>query len=486
MSLEENYNKIPVPYRMPPGVQRQVSPGGITGQNLQQDEQSMSFQICGLKDGDARAAFKETTIDMRQNKYLRMFIHAESVPNEPVVNNGDVKAFIRIGSDFINNYYEYQVPLNITANGSTLPDDIWPKENRLDIDLERLIEIKNTRNRQGLATYLPYVVDEGQGKKVVVVGNPNLGDVKNVMLGIVNPKKTLDNPADDGQRKCVEVWFDELRLAGFDEKPGYAASGQANIQLADLGNVHVGASMHTDGYGNIDQKSNERFKDNFHTFDISTNLNLGKFLPKKAGVQLPVYAAYTQMVSNPKYNPFDKDVLLKEQLNQYQNAQQIDSVQKMAQDYNSITSVNLNNIRYLGNPEKQPKKIMPWSLRNFDFSYLFNNNYKRNPLLERDELTEQKLNINYAYSLKTKPVEPFKKLLFKKKSKWWAPIKDFNFTYLPSSFSVRNELHRLFGETQVRNVDGGPYAMPATFYKNFTWDRNYMLRWELTKSLSLL
>lgn len=484
VSLEENYNKIPVPYRMPPGVQRQVSPGGITGQNLQQDEQSMSFQICGLKDGDARAAFKETTIDMRQNKYLRMFIHAESVPNEPVVNNGDVKAFIRIGSDFINNYYEYQVPLNITANGSTLPDDIWPKENRLDIDLERLIEIKNTRNRQGLATYLPYVVDEGQGKKVVVVGNPNLGDVKNVMLGIVNPKKTLDNPADDGQRKCVEVWFDELRLAGFDEKPGYAASGQANIQLADLGNVHVGASMHTDGYGNIDQKSNERFKDNFHTFDISTNLNLGKFLPKKAGVQLPVYAAYTQMVSNPKYNPFDKDVLLKEQLNQYQNAQQIDSVQKMAQDYNSITSVNLNNIRYLGNPEKQPKKIMPWSLRNFDFSYLFNNNYKRNPLLERDELTEQKLNINYAYSLKTKPVEPFKKLLFKKKSKWWAPIKDFNFTYLPSSFSVRNELHRLFGETQVRNVDGGPYAMPATFYKNFTWDRNYTLRWELTKSLS--
>lgn len=483
VSLEENYSKLPVPYRMPPGIERAQSPSGITGQNLQQDEQSMSFQICGLKDGDSRAAFKELSIDMRQNKFLRMFIHAESVPNEQPINDGDLQAFIRIGSDFTNNYYEYQIPLKVTPQGSSLSPEIWPDVNEVNIELTQLIDAKNKRNDLNLPSYLPYETIDGQGKKIVVVGNPNLGDVKNVMLGIANPKKTLNDPADDGLRKCAEIWFDELRMAGFDEKPAYAASGQVNVQLADLGNVHLGGSMHTIGYGNIDQKADERFKDNFYTYDASANLNLGKMLPKNWGVQLPVYAAYTQMVSNPKYNPFDKDVLLTDQLSKLQSATERDSIKNISQDFNSITSLNFSNVRYLGNPQKQPKIVMPWSLRNFDLSYAFNNNFKHSPMLERDELTEQRLNIGYTYSIKSKSIEPFKRII-KSKSKWLMPVKDFNFNLLPSNFTFRNDLHRLFGETQIRNIDDGPYSLPPSYFKDFTWERNYILRWELTKSLS--
>src|SRR5690606_27646288 len=201
------------------------------------------------------------------------------------------------------------------------------------------------------------------------------------------------------------------------------------------------------------------------------------------GLQLPVYAAYSEMVSNPRYNPYDKDVLLNTQMQQLRDAAMRDSLRKPSQDFTSITRFNLSNVRFLGHPEKQSKVTMPWSLKILDLSYIFNRTFNRDPLLEFDELTEQRLTLGYNYSLRVKHFEPFKKMI-KSRSKWWKIIKDFNIGYLPSSFSFRNDLHRILGETQVRNVDGGPYQLPSTFYKNFVWDRTYNVRWELTKALA--
>lgn len=485
VSLEQNFDKKPVPYRMPPGIERQRQPGGFGGnQNLQQDEQSLAIQVCGLKDGDARAVFKEQSLkDWRQYKAVRMFIHAESVPGQQRLRNGDVMAFIRIGSDFTNNYYEYQIPLEISPDFNSQNTSIWPDANRLDLELQRLIEIKSRRDNEHFPSFQPYSEVDEMGRRLVVVGNPNFGDIKNVMLGVLNPKKTLQTPLDDGARKCVEVWFDELRVAGLDEQPGYAASGQANIQIADLGNVRLGGNMHTIGYGNIDQKVDQRFRDNFYAYDASTNMNLGKLLPRSLGVQLPAFFGYNQTISNPKYDPYDMDVLLNEKLDQALSAEQRDSIRKAAQNFTSVTSFNLNNIRFTGNPEGKSGTPMPWSLKNFDLSYSYNRAFKRSPLLEKDELIDQRLGLGYNYTIKSLTIEPFKKKI-KSKSKWLQPIKDFNFNLLPSSFSFRTDLHRMVGETQVRNIDGGPYAIPSTFYKNFTWDRDYTVRWELTKALS--
>src|SRR5690606_10385578 len=194
VSLEENGEREPVPYRIPPGVQRQIAPGGITGQNLAQDEQSISLQVCGLKDGDARAAFKEVRVDMRQYKNIRMFVHAESVPNQTALRDGDLRAIIRVGSDFTNNYYEYQIPLKVTQPATSIASEIWPEANYLDLKMEDMVAIKSERNSQGLPSYIPYAQVDGQGRTMIVVGNPNFGDVKNIMLGVSNPKKTLNDP----------------------------------------------------------------------------------------------------------------------------------------------------------------------------------------------------------------------------------------------------------------------------------------------------
>jgi len=482
VSVEENSLRTPVPYVIPPGVSRQLS-SVANGQNIQLNEQALSLRMCPLNDGDARAVYKEVDVDMRQFTYLRMFIHAESEIGQTQLKNGDIRGFIRIGSDFTNNYYEYQVPLAITAPGASTDVAVWPAANNVDLTLQDLVTAKETRDKKQISPLLPYQTTDSKGNTIIVVGNPNIGNAKNIMLGVLNPKKSTQNPNDDGLPKCTEVWFNELRMAGINDQAGYAAAGKVNLQLADLGNVNLSGSMHTAGYGNIDQKIEQRFQDNDYLYNATTNLALGKLLPRSWGVQLPLFMGYNQNISTPKYDPNNQDVLLNNELDAARNAAMKDSIRKVAQDFTSITSLNLTNVRVLGSPDKQSAFRMPWSIKNFDLSYSYNDQLKHNPTIAFDDLKTNKLGLGYTYAVKAKPIEPFKRLI-KSKSKWFLLAKDFNFNPLPSSFSFRNDLNRVQEETQVRNTDNGPYVIPATFYKNFTWNRSYNLRWELTKSLS--
>ncbi|MBA3828372.1 MAG: cell surface protein SprA [Taibaiella sp.] len=482
VSVEENSRRTPIPYVIPPGVNRQQA-SVSNGQTIALNEQALSVKLCALADGDARGIYKEVDVDMRQFDFLRLFIHAESQVGQPAVRDGDLYAFIRIGSDFTTNYYEYRVPLKITLPGIVNTDDIWPASNTLNITLSDLINAKLSRDSKGVPLYLPYQSTDRLGNTIVVVGNPNIGDGKNIMLGVLNPKKSDQTPGDDGLPKCTEVWFNELRLAGTNDKAGYAAAGKVAIQLADLGNVNLSGGMHTQGYGNIDQKIQQRYQDDFYQYAASTNLSLGKLMPRTWGVQLPLFVGYTENVSTPKYNPYDQDVLLTDAMNRQRTTAQRDSLKSAAQDFTSITSVNLTNVRIMGNTQKQPKFTMPWALKNFDFSYSYTSQFKHNPTIANDRLTTQRGGLGYTYSIKARSIEPFKRLI-KSKSKWLSLVKDFNFNPLPSNFTFRTDMNRTVDATTVRNIDDGPYQIPTTFYKLFTWNRLYTLRWELTRSLS--
>lgn len=478
VSLEENSSRSPVPYVSPPGVERQQQQVS-NGQNTFQNEQALSIQVCGLQDGNAKGAFKSLGMDLRQFKEMKMFIHAEGVDGEQPLQNGDLRAFIRLGSDFVSNYYEYQIPLKVTPSGSFKADVIWPTENEMTIDIEQLIAAKQKRNSSGANFAIPYEVQDASGHFIRVLGNPNMGDVKMAMLGVLNPQKTPNTPNDDGGPKCAEVWFNELRLSNMNEEGGYAATGKVDLQLADIGTLKVSGSMHTAGYGNIDQKINQRYRDNFTQFDVSANINAGKFTPQNWGVQLPVFAGYSQTISNPIFDPYDLDVKIKDKVKDYTGAQK-DSVKKIAQDFTSIKSVNFQNVRIA--PVKNKHKE-PWDLQNFDMSYSYTQTNKHNSLIANDQLDEHHASIGYTYGLKAKSIEPFKKLIPQKR-KYYQLIRDFNFNLIPSNFTFRNNLNRTIGETEIRNIDDGPYKIEPNFFKFFTWNRTYNLRWDLTRSFS--
>ncbi|WP_160711501.1 cell surface protein SprA [Chitinophaga solisilvae] len=478
VNIEENSSRTPIPYVMPPGVVRQntISTNNTT---LQLNEQALSVQVCNLKDGEIRALYKTLNLDLRQYKKMEMYLHAEAVQNVNSLKDGQVHAVIRIGSDFVNNYYEYRIPLKVTSWNAKSATEIWPESNNMQLVMQRLSQLKQKRNMcdscSPLEAYPKIPVADEFGNFMSIVGNPSLGDARNMMIGILNPK-------DDGQPRCAEVWLNELRLSDFDEKGGYAALARVDVQLADLGTISVSGNMHTSGFGNIDQRVNERFRDNFLQYDAAANLDLGKLLPKNAGMSIPVYAGYSQSASNPEYDPYDLDIKLKDKLALARSRAEKDSIRKAAQDFTSITSLNFTNVRKLN--MRQGKRHI-WDIENFDVSYSFSQINRHNPLIQSDVLTKHRGGLGYNYAGQPHYLEPFKKLL-KAKTRWLDLIRDFNVNYVPAIVSFRADITRQFGAARIRNVGGDvKYQLPETYDKYFTFDRYYTLKWDITRSINI-
>jgi cell surface protein SprA len=470
VNIEENDQRQPIPYRIPPGIERQQQ---LSNNNvpLFLNEQSVSMQVCGLPKYDARGIFKTFNMDMRQYGKLSMFIHAES-SGASTINDGDMNGVIRIGNDFSGNYYEIKIPLKITAPGTTDSLAIWPAINNLDFDLKELSDLKLRRNSAAIAPSQYYRETKPDGRSYAIIGNPNLGEVKGMLLAVENVKQ---------ETICTEVWFNELRFSRLDEDGGWSALARADFRLADLGSLSLSGTARSKGFGTLEQRVNDRSREDIYTLDISANIEAGKLLPKKLGLQIPVYAGISQVHKTPEYDPYSLDLKLKEVLAAAGNKASKDSIRNDAKDITTIKTINFTNVKKLKTDGKRPKV---WSVTNFDFNYSYIQTLSRNPLIELDELRRTRGALGYSYSPQSKPFEPFRKLI-KSKSKWLTLIKDFNLNYFPSQISFKADVFRQFGATRVRNVGGGPYKIPETYNKYFTFDRYYIIQWPLTRSISI-
>lgn len=470
VNVEENDQRQPVIYRIPPGIERQQQ---LSNNNVSLflNEQALSLQVCDLNKDDARGVFKTMNLDMRQYGRLSMFIHAESVQGAQQLQDGDLNGVIRIGSDFSGNYYEVKIPLQITDFGETDSLRIWPEVNNLDFQLNDLTELKKRRNKLGIPPSQYYKETLPNGRSYAIIGNPNLGEVRGMLMAVENAKL---------EAACTEVWFNELRFSQLDEKGGWAALARADIRLADLGTFSLSATARSSGFGTLEQRVNERSREDVYTLDASATIEAGKLLPKKLGIQIPVYAGISRSSSTPEYDPYDLDIKLKEKI-QEADPKIRDSIRNESQDITTIKTFNLTNVRKLKTDGKRPK---PWSVTNFDFNYSYIQTLSHNPIIERDEIRRTRGAIGYTYAPQTKPFEPFKNLI-KSKSKWFALIKDINFNYAPSQISFKADVFRQFGAIRPRNVGGGPYKIPETYNKYFTFDRYYILQWNLTRSIAI-
>lgn len=481
VSLEENSSREPVNYVLPPGIQREQIVGqvGTTFQN----EQSLSVQICNLKNGDARAVYKNINLDLRQYEHLKLFVHAEAVEGN-TLNDGDLTAFLRLGSDFTNNFYEYEIPLSVTPPGDYNPNSttergiVWPAANSFDIILKDLVSAKELRNVGGFPVNKPFKYVNADGATITIVGNPDLGIVVTAMLGVRNPKAGL--PDDDGNPKCAEIWFDELRLSGFIENGGDAAIARMEIKLADLGNIALAGSLHTIGFGQLEQKLNERFKDNFNAYDANTTLALGKFFPKKLGLQLPVYAGISKQISTPQYDPYDHDILLKDKLDLITDPQARSEAKKAAQTYVSIGSINFSNVRI--QPAGKNSKVHIYSPQNLNLTYAYTRTFSHTPIISSNLLQNHHVELGYAFPGKSRFIAPFEKII-PSKSKYLKIIRDINFNFLPTNLSFRTAMDRQFGELFLRPLTQDEIIIP-TYNKFWTWDRYEGFKFDISKGLN--
>ena len=239
--------------------------------------------------------------------------------------------------------------------GATVGYGMCTDSNNLNLSLARLTTLKVDRNN-AVPSNQYYSETDPNGKVYSIMGNPNLGQVQAFFMGVRN----------ESQRTVsAEVWFDELRLSQINDQGGWAALGRVDVKLADLGTVYVSGAYKSVGFGSIDQHINERSLDDIAQLDAAANLELGKLLPKKAGLSIPTYLSLSKTTSTPQYDPFDLDIKLKDKLRQAPSRER-DSIKQQAVDATTIKTLNFTNVRKLNLSGKKPKL---WSIENFDFSY---------------------------------------------------------------------------------------------------------------------
>ena len=484
VNIEENNDKSPVNYILPPGITREQDP--TQPQLAEENEQALSFTVNNFSTNEAKAVYKNTTLDLRQYKRLEMFVHANAFDqNTTNLTDNQLAVFIRLGSDYRSNYYEYEIPLKLTAPGVysrfSVEDarTVWPEENMLDIPLSVFTDLKKARNTaksQGLASYNTVYTAYDEDKpnnKISIVGNPTLGEVKTMMIGVRNLS---------GDIKSGEVWVNELRLKEYNNKGGWAAQGALNIQLSDIGSLNATGKIVTDGFGGIEEGVSERSQDDYKTYSFTANVELGRFFPEKAKVTAPLYYSITKEETRPKYNPLDTDMLLDESLDAIGNKHERDSVERIAVTKTTNTNFSLSNVRVGIQTKRHP---MPYDPANFSFSYSHSHSYSSGETTVYEKEDNWRGALNYSYTPVYKPFEPFKKLI-KSKSKWYDIFKRFGLNWLPQNVTFDTEMTRNYYELQERDMESTEGNMlPLTFSEQFLWNRAFSLRWDLTQNLHL-
>ncbi len=471
VNLEENGKRSPIAYVTPPGVVRVQNMASLG--TVLENEQSLSLKVCELKPGDGRAAFKTANFDIRNYKRMQLYIHAEeSVPN--TIEDGEASAFIRFGTDLTSNYYEYEIPLKMTrgyVNSNSPNSDklVWPDENFIDLEFQKLFDLKIQRQNANWPMTAPYILAIEKGK-VSVMGLPDLSNLKVMMIGVKNKGNTP---------QCFEIWANELRVKDISNGGGWAALANIQTQLADFGTLNMAGSIRTIGFGDVDKKLNDRSLTNNYNYDIASNLELGKFFPAKSGVTIPMYIGWSESFVRPKFNPLNPDMELETMLTHIANATVRDQVRKAAEEYNSLYSFNISNFKVASN---QSKKAMPWGISNFNASYSYTNTYRRNQQIEEQFYKTTQISLGYNYNLTAKFIRPFAKIF---RSNTLALIRDFNFNLIPSTFNTQLQLNRLYSESQSRNNNNFIQVNPRLYDKNFTLTRNYNASLPLTNSITI-
>ena len=494
VNIEQNGSRQPYPYILPPRVQRQNQVGNVQP-NLLQNEQALVMRVCDLQDGDAKAAYRvqPQPWDLRSYKKLKMWVHMErGIEDDPIRSNvenpGDLKAFVRLGSDNSQNYYEYEIPLSRTDrsyNPQTIQSEpleadqfeCWKNEFNFDLaDLNTAKGLRNSSialsgdNNILFSRYKVFPDPDDTLKVVYVVGTPKLSEVKSIMIGVRNPQ-------DGNGAVCSEVWFNELRVVDFNETSGQAANARINFKLADFGNISASGAYRSPGFGSLEQRINDRSRETTVQYDLAGNFSMGKFFPKKWGIEIPLYVTHGQKWILPQFNPLESDVNLDNFVETvYTNEEDRKAFKRSVSTLTKNYSVSLNNIRKIRT--KTEGKTHFWDIENWALSLSWSKVTLENFQVEMRQSIQHRAGIRYNYNFNPKLIKFFKAP--KRKN----PITEFNFYLGPKSISFNLEGQRQFEFNQIRQ-QAGQAKLDPTYFRNFSISRTYNLRWDFTRSLSL-
>ncbi len=496
VNIEEHSGSRPVNYVLPPGISRIVTPGT---NSVQQNEQALSLRVKDLSPHDALAVYKNSGLDLRQYENLQLFAHAHANEGEEAsLHDGDLAVFLRVGSDYKDNYYEYEVPLHLTPahtynnNSPADREKVWPQDNMINVQLKKFTALKRERNTkkeqhaEGVSFTQPYTIfdSDNRSNRLTIVGNPSLGECTVIMIGVRNIGRSDHSGT---------VWVNELRTDGMDESGGWAARGNATLRVSDLATINGAGSYTSTGWGSVEQSTANRSLTEDYEYSVSGQTDIGRWLPSQLKLSAPIYYSYSKQVQTPKYDPYNEDLTVNETLDTYPTDRQKDSIKALVQTVRESSSMSLSGVKF----NVKSKHSMPWDPANVTMSYSQNRQSSHNPTTEYEHNDSYRGAINYNWSPYFKPIKfarrsgnsrntgksnsnnskaPFKKLK-----------DDFQINYLPSNISLGLQVNRTYFEEQLRNIEAteSDFTIPVSYTKTFSMLRQTNISWDLTKSIKL-
>lgn len=492
VNIQENENRNPIPYVLPPGVIREQLNNNNT--IIQQNEQSLSLVVENLESQDSRGVFKNLNIDLRQYEKLKMFMHAEKILESDIYNvENPLVGFLRIGTDFTQNFYQLELPLEWTPFNARSSEAIWPENNEMEVVLADLNKVKSVWIAgDDLSDIRYFEVIDGEvisveefaprtpGRlRIGIKGNPSLGSIRSMMVGMKNAAR---------QPVRGEVWFNELRLAGLDNEGGWAAIAAVDGNIADFADFSATGSTSTSGFGAIDQMPNERAREDAISYDLVTNVNVGQLLPKKWNIQIPFNYGISEQSITPEFDPVYDDLKLEDRISAAEDPdsnQDPDQIAEQAEDYTKRTSINFIGVRKDRGEEADANF---YDVENFTFNYSYNETFHRD--FEIAELQDKDLKTGFIYNHAFKPLEvaPFAKKDSLFTGAYWKWLKDLNLSLLPTTVSVNSNFDRQFNQQRFRDVvEEGVETLdlPTLQQRNYLFNWQYAVNYALTKSLRL-
>ena len=484
VSIEEHGDRKPVNYVLPPGITRVLDPS--QPQLRQDNEQALALNVNNLGSKESRAVYKKSNLDIRQYERIQLYIHAEAPEADATqVGNNDLSLFVRFGSDYKSNYYEYEIPLTLTPHGSYDGNStagataVWPQENMIDIPLEKLTGVKNRRNTlrnsnaEGVTNTTIYSeYDEDTPKnRISIVGSPSLGQIKVMMIGVRN---------NSASNKSAIVWVNEMRLLGFNNKSGWAAQGNLNLKLSDIASFAAQGQIETAGFGGLEDKLSARSTDNYYKYSLTGTMNAGRLFPESFKISIPTYYSFTEEVTSPLYSPFDTDLVLDDMLDTYEGASR-DSLKNLTEVHTISRNFSISNAKV----NISSKTPMPYDPANISFSYSRASTDNSGSTISWENRLNWKASLSYSYSSPIKTIKPFGKM--KSKSKWAKILKEWGVNPLPQTLAMNTDMTRTYHEIQRRDLDAMAKGndIPLTFSQQFYWNRAMSLKWDPTTNLKM-
>lgn len=502
LNIEENSNRRPIPYRQPEGAIRAENRASQL-QSLQ-NEQSIVMDVNNLSPGAIQLIRRVYPggLDLLNYSNMRMFVHGEGYENR-----GDAELVMRFGNDLENNYYEYRQPVTPSdpnfpyqpfepGNNAQLEEEaeqVWKyDENSMNIVLSAFNQLKQLRDQEQGRNFAEVyersdiLEDAVPGAVVAIKGNPSLGRVTEIGMGIKNPFDPADPSGNGTPVLDAQMWLNELRVSGFDNEKGWAANAKSTIKLADFATVNANISRQTQGFGSLDSRLGQRRVSNEFAYDVNTSVNLDSFIPERFGWSIPVNLSTRQSSSVPKYLPNQGDIRFSEfedavntraDIDNEQKERLIDEQERQIETFSESYAINFSNVSKT-NSQSELGRLL---LDNTTLNYVYNTTGSRNPQYRFQD--NWNFNGSLRYSLTLRNVSFIRPFNLFQDIPLLNVLSGLQLGYMPTNVTASIGTQRTY-EERKRRILPQEVEQPLQQTHNFNYSTVAGFGYNLTRSIS--